>query len=254
MKKIISSVLSIALIISTLCSPASASSACSNSSKLQEMNSSRSIAYMDLEQASEEMQAQIIEAREEIIYSQSWVADGLQGYVFNEDGIIVEEVPQFSELFPSDWEIPFTDSPSQLSLTSPNTVSSESRDLFGLFSGTLELSVPPTNSNTPSFYQFNTTSWSGHTHYNVKFVSTQALRQFTAFTLPLIPSFNVGYTDITNGRSLGWKTEIKDGYSFGVSTPAGITVAVRASMNNPNPGTTSGEWLVTVDCIREILN
>ena len=53
---------------------------------------------------------------------------------------------------------------------------------------------------------------------------------------------------------MGWKAQISDGDSFGISTPAGITVAVRASMNNPNPGTTSGEWLVTVDCWRDILN
>lgn len=255
MKRIIGAVLSTAFIVSIMCSPASASFTCSNSYEFQKMNSSTVIAYMNLDQVSEEMQARILEARQEIIYSKSWVADGLQGYVINKDGVIIEEVPQFSDLFPSDWAEPFVDNDiSQLSLSSPNPVSSTSHDIFGLFQGMLTLSVPPVNSDTPSFYQFNTTGWSGYTHYNVTYAFTKAQRQFGANTLPLVPTFNVGYTNVTTGRSMGWKAQISDGDSFGISTPAGITVTVRASMNNPNPGTTSGEWLVTVDCWRDILN
>lgn len=37
------------------------------------------LAYMNLDQASEAMQEKILQAREEIIFSKSWVADGLQG-------------------------------------------------------------------------------------------------------------------------------------------------------------------------------
>lgn len=67
------------------------------------------LAYMDMEHASAEQQEKILKAREEIIFSQSWVADGVQGFVYDENGNVVEEVPQFSSLFPSDWEIPVFD-------------------------------------------------------------------------------------------------------------------------------------------------
>lgn len=255
MKKIISSVLSIALIISTLCSPASASSTCSNPSKLQEMNSSKAIAYMDLEQASEEMQAQIIEAREEIIYSQAWVADGLQGYVLNADGVIIEEVPQFSDLFPADWDMPSINNGkkqlSQLSDISP-TNAGQPDDIMHFYNGTLTLSLPPENSNSPSFCTFSTTGWAGYTHYNITWVSTSATCQVDAFG-PY--TYNVGYTNATTGQSLGWKPQISSHDFFSVSTPSNIRVAVRASMNrSPNSSTTSGDWYVQVYGAMDILN
>lgn len=62
------------------------------------------LAYMNLDQASEAMQEKILQAREEIIFSKSWVADGLQGFVYDKDGNVIEEVPQFSEIFPADWD------------------------------------------------------------------------------------------------------------------------------------------------------
>lgn len=250
MKKVVCIILSVALVASIMCFPASA---LSTELQDQDMASSTAIAYMNLEDATEEVQAQIIEARAEIIYSQSWVADGLLGYVLDEDGDIIEVVPQFSDLFPSNWADPFVDtSINQVLLSSPNNISSS--ELMRLFEDVLKLSVPPTNSTSPAFHQFNTSGWSGQQRYNITYVFTKAIRQYPAFTLPLIPTFNVGYTNMTTGRSLGWKTEIQEGYSFGVSTPAGVTIAVRASMNNPNPGETSGDWLVTVDSWMTKLN
>ena len=64
---------------------------------------------MNLDQASEAMQEKILQAREEIIFSKSWVADGLQGFVYDKDGNVIEEVPQFSEIFPADWDMPTFD-------------------------------------------------------------------------------------------------------------------------------------------------
>lgn len=61
-------------------------------------------AYRDLDSASEDEQALILEARNTIIYSVSWVADGYEMEIIDADGT-VEEVPSFSELFP-DWDIP----------------------------------------------------------------------------------------------------------------------------------------------------
>ena len=48
------------------------------------------LAYMNLDQASEAMQEKILQAREEIIFSKSWVADGLQGFVYDKDGNVIQ--------------------------------------------------------------------------------------------------------------------------------------------------------------------
>lgn len=62
-------------------------------------------AYMALEEAPAELQETILEARAQIIFSESWVADGYEGQVTYPDGTVID-LPQFSELFPEDWEIP----------------------------------------------------------------------------------------------------------------------------------------------------
>ncbi len=63
-------------------------------------------AYMDLESAGASLKPVILEARRRIILSSSWVADEIDGWVTNPDGTIAEVVPHFSEVFPSDWELP----------------------------------------------------------------------------------------------------------------------------------------------------
>ena len=64
----------------------------------------RKIAYQDLDSASEEMKAKILEARALIISNTAWVADGYAGTQVNPDGTVVT-VPHFSELFPG-WDLP----------------------------------------------------------------------------------------------------------------------------------------------------
>ena len=64
-----------------------------------------SIAYMDLETADEEMRKKILEARNKIIFSKSWVADGIEGGGADPDNNTVT-VPQFYDIFPLDWDIP----------------------------------------------------------------------------------------------------------------------------------------------------
>ena len=61
-------------------------------------------AYMDYDDASEETKELILTAREQIIYSKSWAADGVEVIVKHPDGT-EERLPAFSELFPG-WEMP----------------------------------------------------------------------------------------------------------------------------------------------------
>lgn len=65
-------------------------------------------AYMDIDNADENLKVIILEARKRIICSvDGWAADGVEGYVIDGDGNIKERIPCFHELFPSDWEPPF---------------------------------------------------------------------------------------------------------------------------------------------------
>lgn len=66
-------------------------------------------AYMVLSEAPEELKPIILEARSRIILRSDWVDDELDAWVRDEDGNIIEVVPHFSEVFPSDWEIPVID-------------------------------------------------------------------------------------------------------------------------------------------------
>ena len=61
-------------------------------------------AYMDLDVAPGELRGTILEAREQIIFAHSWVAEG-EGWIEQPDGTI-EVLPQFYDLFPEDWDVP----------------------------------------------------------------------------------------------------------------------------------------------------
>lgn len=63
------------------------------------------IAYLDLESASPEMKEKILSARNQIIDSQCWAADGFTLELNDEQGNVIGTVPYFSELFPG-WDLP----------------------------------------------------------------------------------------------------------------------------------------------------
>lgn len=63
-------------------------------------------AYLNISTAEEELKPIILVARNTIIHRYSWVADGMNGKVLDKDGNVKREIPEFSELFPEDWEIP----------------------------------------------------------------------------------------------------------------------------------------------------
>ena len=62
-------------------------------------------AYMNLGEAEEALKPIILEARWRIISRESWVVDGINGYIHDEAGNIIEIVPHFHDVFPEDWEI-----------------------------------------------------------------------------------------------------------------------------------------------------
>ena len=91
------------------------------------LEEAKAFAYMDLDTAPAELQETIQKAREVIIYSQSWVADGFECYVTSPDGTR-KTIPSFSELFPG-WELPAID-PNELSVTADGLGSSAEYGIF----------------------------------------------------------------------------------------------------------------------------
>lgn len=65
-------------------------------------------AYLDPENASPEMREKILSARNTIIFSTDWVADGFEMRVEDRDGNVIQRLPHFSELFPG-WDLPVYD-------------------------------------------------------------------------------------------------------------------------------------------------
>lgn len=66
-------------------------------------------AYMQIETAEPELIPVILEARRRIIYQDGagWVEDHIDGCIRDSDGVVIEILPHFHEVFPSDWEIPW---------------------------------------------------------------------------------------------------------------------------------------------------
>ncbi len=83
------------------------------------LSAAKEIAYMDMDTASTEMKAEILEAREIIINSQAWVADNYHVKITHKDGSITV-VPHFSELFPG-WSIPKCDMPGTYNVMSTSS-------------------------------------------------------------------------------------------------------------------------------------
>ena len=66
-------------------------------------------AWLDLDTASPELREKILDARDVIIRSTEWVADGYSMYVGDvRTGEIIREIPKFSEVFPG-WDPPEPD-------------------------------------------------------------------------------------------------------------------------------------------------
>ena len=71
----------------------------------------RAIAYQDISrQRSTAAKDEILKAREEVAHTESWVADGAEAQVVDmRTGEVLEELPEFHDIFPEDWDIPVAD-------------------------------------------------------------------------------------------------------------------------------------------------
>lgn len=152
------------------------------------------LAEMPLDTATPEMKEKILEARNEIIFGQSWAADGVELYVERRDGT-VEKVPEFSELFPG-WEVPVIDSSSD--------VEEDSEIIAGE-----EPEIMPLSVESASFRVYLRNPTSGkitspflHFPHNGSYVRTKVDVLYAS------EHCNIGYSDYNTGKQLGYVTEL----------------------------------------------
>lgn len=174
-------------------------------------------AYMDLEEAPAELQDTILEARAQIIFQESWVADGYEGQVTYPDGTVIE-LPQFSELFPDDWEIPVESTNQEETVDVPAALPAMDAVVPAtawttLTQRKLYLRHPSSVFDTGYFQ-----SWSN---------LTGALKT-TVVALETPTSCNIGYTDIKTSKSIGHSSRLPVGGTFQMNV-TNAYVGVRAS-------------------------
>lgn len=136
---------------------------------------------------------------------------------------MIEEVPQFSEIFPADWDMPTFDVQEDIEVENNGYLQDEnsvtplinSDDVMvTVFSDTLKLRVP-SNSDTPAFDTFDTTYWYNYYHYNMTYVYTRGYDRDSSSWYKNY--YNVGYSNAKTGASLGWKTNIESWDTFGIT-------------------------------------
>jgi len=194
-------------------------------------------AYMNLETADKALESKILEARSEIILNTSWVVNGVRGYIVDDDNNIVREIPQFYEIFPSDWDVPVfpAEEASQETYATPQSDSG----YWDPLQCSVSLKNPSATKNTKPFTHFPTHFVVGTFYeYSITKVSTggsctnRELRN---------PTYNVGYSNYNTGASLGYSTEMSESESFVIEPTLDIEVAIRASTYS-----TPAEWMMFV--------
>lgn len=129
MKKLIALFVSTLLLATSLTGLAAGTSASTQDTEAKEaLTKAEQYAYLDLDSATPSMQQKILDARNAIIFSKDWVADGYEAYVEDvSTGEVLETLPSFSELFP-DWDLPVDNSIASATVyESSSSVSSSSR-------------------------------------------------------------------------------------------------------------------------------
>lgn len=231
--------ISIILMLSIFCTMPTFASAAEATmiEPVQELSAVEYYAYMDLESADKLTKEMILEARNEIIFSESWVADEVDGWITNPDGTVVEVLPHFSELFPSDWDVPAytVDDTETVTLGTP-PITTQSWDSTTYL---VKLTNPPANTTSTPFATIASSGFVGtQNEYHLKTIST--VGYYTVFGT-INPTYNVGYANATTGTYLGSKLRLPSGQSFNITPPQNSKIEVRASTYN-----SVGEWVMIV--------
>ena len=233
MKKLIALFVSTLLFATSLTSLAAGAPASAQDTATQEaLTKAEQYAYLDLDSASPSMQQKILDARNTIIFSKDWVADGYEADV--EDvttGEVLETLPSFSELFPG-WDLPVDESIASTSNDSSLTLSSSE--------------VTP----------FSNSDWLrlGSTrHYLPAASNSHDASPFSTFTyatsLTSSKNCNIGYTNASTGKSLGYKNNLSVNQALAVHNVGGMRLAIRASTYS-----TPGYATMAVDGANRIIN
>ena len=201
---------------------------------VRDLNVARHYAYMDMNTADDLLKVEIQQARNALIFRTGWVTDGVKGYVHDENGNIIEELPQFYDLFPSEWEIPEVPEYSLADAFEPQQWSSLRASVDAAFDGTVTLQQPTDGVVSSAFCKVST-SWNG---YTVTQIDTIGYNGSSA-------KYNVSYTNTATKKSLGYKNNLTSGQGFTIYPPKNITVGVHASSYSD-----PGEWTMQVYCHR----
>ena len=222
MKKLIALFVSTLLFATSLTSLAAGAPASAQDTATQEaLTKAEQYAYLDLDSASPSMQQKILDARNTIIFSKDWVADGYEADV--EDvttGEVLETLPSFSELFPG-WDLPVDESIASTSNDSSLTLSSSE--------------VTP----------FSNSDWLrlGSTrHYLPAASNSHDASPFSTFT---VDSYSIAST----GKSLRYKNNLSVNQALAVHNVGGMRLAIRASTYS-----TPGYATMAVDGANRIIN
>lgn len=181
-------------------------------------------AQMSLEGASPELVEIILDSRWELVYGhQAWTVNGAVS-IQHEDGT-VEQLPEFSDLFPG-WNLTeISRHGAQTVTVFPNSLSAPASPRAIGFNSTITLAMPISGKNTTPFYYFNGTG-----EEIVTWAETIAAPESQKY-------FNVGYTneDIPDpetglGTDIGWIPDIPVNSKIAtLATEDGTRYGVRAS-------------------------
>lgn len=181
-------------------------------------------ANLDIEQVDSNTREKVIAAREEIIFNESWVADGLEAYVIDGDGNIKERIPEFSSVFPAEWGTSIVEQVNDATRDSLANMLANSDFPYGnYYSCDVKLQYPSTEVNTPCFKTIKTRG-------SLNGVATEMTSISTVGYIPNNHTFNLGYTNISTGRSLLHKMRLKNNEGLKLNTSGmDITLGIRAS-------------------------
>lgn len=178
------------------------------------------IAYMDISDAPQELQKQIISERNAIISEHEWVADGFSSSVIDvATGDVIRELPEFHEIFPKDWDLPIENDISDVAFE--DSYMPFSSDYTTIFNGNVYLNKPSTSSISSPFGYFNLDK-------------NHMLAYTYASSLTASETCNIGYSNRATGEVLNTATRLKQGQAVTVGqkdffNPKTITINVRAS-------------------------